>query len=299
MSSVATSGGLEVDELSAQLRHPMETPALVACIAANLAVLALALVIVQVGSDWLETHPNVAGRVQELRIFAMGVILAWPLTVLGRYARIFAVRANGVRVSPENMPELHEIFVEQCRALHVAPIPELYLLRGGEGVAVAYSTFGERSCIVLDADLLFSEEWKENVDCIAFATGEALGSLSLGHTRWWVNMMTAYAIGIPALRGPLITARMYSRDRCAAFVAREGVRGLLIRATAKDLLAQVDVAAFIRDSLTPRKGFWYRVSSAVRPHPRLHERVRLLYESGFFDLEHDLARWGEGRASAR
>jgi hypothetical protein len=269
----------------------MEKPAFVFCVVANLMVIVLALVLVQVGADWLGSHPVVERHIDELRGLAWGMILALPFAVVGRHVKLFAVRANAVRVSEENMPELHAIFVAQCKTLGVSPLPKLYLWRRMEAASVVYSLSGARSCVVLDADLLFGAKWRENLDCIEFAMGDALGSLRLGHTRWWVEMLTAYAIRIPALRGPIREARTYSRDRCAAFLVPDGVRGLLIRATGRELLRSIDVAAAIRQSLTP-PGLWDRVSSAVRRHPHLHERVRLLYESGFFDLSRDLDRWG-------
>src|SRR5689334_7233939 len=206
------------------LRHPSEPLAFAACVIANVAVIAIASGLVLAGTEWLAAYPFVANRVQELRIITIAAVISFPATIIGRHVALHEARGNGVRVTAEAYPELHAELVRISRVLGVDPIPELYLGRVKGAPAAAHAVVGKPSCVVLDTDTIFDKEWREGSDWISFVLAGAIGSIRLGHTRWWVEIFTAYAKRIPGVRSPLLIAWTFSRDRCAAFAAPGAVR---------------------------------------------------------------------------
>lgn len=279
-----------------RLRSPYELPAVVVCMAVNLTLVVFALVLVTAGWEWLESKPLVGERKAELWTVVGFALFALPYAFVGRHAHLVNARGNGVRVSASQMPELHEILERECEALGLTEIPELFVSHELDAMASAYSVVGRRSCVVIHAELLFTGAWRSHLDVIAFAIGHGLGALRLGHTRWWLEALTAYAIRIPGLRTPVLEAFTFSRDRCAAFVAPGGVRGLLIQAAGKELIDDVDLRAFLEQARS-FGGLWARISGlARRTTPHVCARVRTLYDAGFFDLERDLSRFAPADA---
>jgi hypothetical protein len=269
------------------LRAPGENAELAVCIVVNALIVALAFAVVIAGSDWLETHPFVARHIESIRAFALAGIVALPVTPFSRRVALQVARGDGVRVGDAQFTELHERFLCACRKLMVEPVPEFYLARGIQGPSVAYST-QRKSVVVVNADLI-DANWRDGVDWLTFAMAGAVGSLCLGHTRWWVELLTGYAARVPVLRTPLLVKRTYSRDRCAAHVVPDGIRGLLVEAVGKDAVRSVSIGRFVAQSKDPR-GVWDSLSSLRQKCPTIGARARALYEAGLFDETRDLGR---------
>jgi hypothetical protein len=184
----------------------------------------------------------------------------------------------------------HELLERACRTLGVAELPELYLVPHTElkTVSASYSLVGGRSIVALSTTL-FGGHWEDNERAIAFAIGHAVGALRLGHTRWWMEMLTAYAVRLPFLRTPIRAVQAFSRDRCGAIVEPRGIQGLIIHIAEKELSTRVDVASFV-DQAMRYGGLWSIVAGANRLRPHLMLRARLLYEAKLFDYDRDTAR---------
>jgi hypothetical protein len=184
----------------------------------------------------------------------------------------------------------HELLERACRTLGVSDVPELHLVPHTDlqTVSASYSLVGGRSLVALSTTL-FGSHWEKNERAIAFAIGHAVGALRLGHTRWWMEMLTAYAVRMPLLRTPIRAVQAFSRDRCGAIVEPNGIQGLIIHVAEKELSARVDVPSFVEQAMR-YGGFWSLVAGANRRRPHLMLRARLLYEAKLFDYERDTSR---------
>jgi hypothetical protein len=263
------------------LRCPGERTILWLCIAANALLVALCFAVVLAGADWLAGHAFVAKHADWNRAVAIAAVVTVPLTPLFRRLNLHAARANGVRVGPQQFPELHEALLSASRKLGIAPAPELYVSRNAGAPAAAYSFRGRRSVIVLDADM-FPEHWKDGLDWITFVMAGALGSICLGHTRWWVQLLTGPVQQVPALQTPLLIKWTYSRDRCAAFVFPAGVRGLLVQAVGKDAVREVEIPAFLAQTETASPAL-RSLAAILNKKPALTDRARALYDAGLLN----------------
>lgn len=281
------------DPLAEMLRHPFERRIYVSCVVLNFVLLALGILVVAVTADILEGHPGLGRVVNQLKYLVIAALVALPLAPLTRHISLFAARANAIQVSGDQFPELHAILAEQCRRLGMTELPELYVTVAPEAMVSAYSAAGTPSCIVLSEEF-FDPDWQKNLEAIAFGIGWGLGAIRLGHTRFLTDLLTAYVLRVPFLRNPISQVRTYSRDRCAAFLVPDGVRGLAVQASGKDVLAAMDVASFVEQAMRFR-GIWATLSQLRHAAPHVLFRVQSLYERGFFDLEHDRVRFGEAR----
>jgi hypothetical protein len=259
----------------------------VVCVVVNALLIALAILIVWLGAEWVAIHPVLERHVDVIRAVAIAGILALPAAALGRHVTRYATHGNGIHLSPTQLPICHRFLVDACDKLGVDERPDLYLLPPDEidAMSVAHSVVGERSAIAISTDL-FGDRWRENERAIAFAIAHAVGAIRLGHTKWWVEMFTSYAMHIPFLRTPVRALFTFSRDRCAAFVVPDGIRGLVIHASGPELASEMDVPSFIDQALS-YGGFWALLAGANRRRPHLMLRAKLLYRDGFFDAARD------------
>lgn len=271
------------------LRCPGERSALLLCVVSNAIVLGLAIAILLATPSWLEDHPILARRVDMVRGIVAAAVLAFPAAALLRHVAFHAAQAGGVRVGPHQFPELHQQFLAAARKLGVYPVPELYVSREVDGrVAEAHTLWGGRAVVVVNAEFM-DERWVAGLDWLTFAVVGALGAVRLGHTRWWVELLTVYARRIPGLRTPILIKWTYSRDRCAAYIVPDGIRGLVVEAVGNHALPTVDIPSFLDQTDRPT-GLWDLLASVARTRPSLVMRARALYDGGFFDRAKDQHR---------
>lgn len=267
-----------------EVRHPHERRILLLSVAANLAIVGAAVAVVLLAPGWLSSHPRAAAAVARVRLVALAAILALPLLGFLRVARWMLIHENSVRVGPDQLPQLHDVLQEQCRALGVAE-PALYvsaLPSMGLSDAVALGREGPRAIVL--GDRLFGglDRLAARRDVHAFLIAHELGRIALGHASWWSELLLGYLKRIPILRLPLVRVQTYSRDRFAARLAPDAVRGLVVPACGGEILDHVDVGAFLRDALAPApRSLAARVAAAMRKEPHVAERLRELHRHGF------------------
>ena len=261
-----------------RLRHPAERPMFIVSAVLNLVILVAAFAIVRYGGDWIEAYPRVAKHAEELAAAASALILAPFILTFSRNQRYAAVRANSLRVSRTQIPELYEDFERMCATLGMTDIPELYVSEtaldgpsdAGSAWHVDYVILGTR---YLQPDL------EEVRDVNRFLLARELGRLRLGHTEWLDDILLAYIIRIPVLRNPLMHVRTYSHDRYAAYLAPDSVRGLVALASGRRALSHVDVDIFLQEALEPH-GWRARAASLTSNLPRVAYRVQALARAG-------------------
>lgn len=269
--------------VESDLRHPREWPTFVVSVALNLAIMAGAVALTAYGTDELAKYPRltsiVGPRLDDLRALAITAVFALPAVFFLRNLRRASVRGGSVRLSADQLAEIHDILVRHCARLGVTPAPRLYLEDGFKDDARAFSSW-DGDYIVLGTRYL-EGKIAESHDVIAFLLGRELGTLQLGHTRWWNEALIAYVVRIPILRRPLRRVRAFSRDRYAAFLAPEGLRGLLVVAAGLRQLPNIDIRAWL-EQVHEYEGFWAWLSAKLEEAPPVADRVRALYAAGLF-----------------
>lgn len=272
-----------IDE--ARLRHPLERPIFVASAAVNVGLAAAAIVVVLLGAEWLADHPVLERHIETVRLAALAALLSVPAAHVLRRTRRVLYLGNSVRLSAQQLPDVHAVLEAHCARLGIAPVPELYLCRalGAGEPARAFSGL-DRDYVVLGTTL-FEIPGGPGRDVIGFTLGRALGSLRLAHTRWWDEALLLLVTRIPGLRSPLRAVRTYSCDRYGAALAPDGIRGLILEAAGPDALPDVNVAAYYRQAEALPSGIWGMLAPFSRDTPYVSMRVRALHDAGLWRTE--------------
>jgi hypothetical protein len=279
----------------AKVRHPRERRVLALSLLANAVLIAGAVAIVYLAPEWLSAHGRVSSLVNRLRLAAAVSIIVLPVLGVLRLGRWAAFRENAVRLDRDQVPEIFAILERHCRTLGVAP-PELYattLETVPLSTALALSK-GRRVIALGRAMFEGLERIEDRADVFDFVLAQELGRLALGHASWWADLVLGYLKRIPVLRLPLLTVQAESRDRFAATLSPDGIRGLVILVVGGDLLDHVDAATFLHQVLhddTPARWSW--VGRLGREGPHLADRIRELCRAGFLHLPLDAAGVGE------
>jgi hypothetical protein len=122
-------------------------------------------------------------------------------------------------------------------------------------------------------------------DVLAFTLGSELGRLRLGHASWWNDVLLTFISKIPVIRAPLSRVATYSRDRYGAFLAPDGIRGLLVLASGRRVLKSVNIDDYLTQ-VSEYGGFWARLAGAVRTAPPVSYRIQMLWAAGLWTSGH-------------
>ena len=263
----------------AELRHPWERGVYVASVVVNVLVAAASVGVILLGAEWLGTHPFIAQHIDRIRLLAIAAVLALPAAAILRGTRRTTFLGNAVPVSHAQFPELQETVARHCERLGMVEAPELFLA-GGLDRCHAFSAWG-RDYIVVGGPLLEVPDPGVRRDGLAFALGSALGSIRLGHTRWWDDVLLAYVERVPILGAPPAAVRTFSCDRYGAFLAPEGLVGLVVEASGGDMLPEVAPEVYVREaSHFDVANPWVWVAAVWRSRPHVSGRLRRLLNAG-------------------
>ncbi|HET9984372.1 MAG TPA: M48 family metallopeptidase [Longimicrobiales bacterium] len=181
------------------------------------------------------------------------------------------IRGNGVRLSPEQFPELHERVQRLARRMGLEPLPDVYLMQAGGALNAFATKFLGSSLVVLYSDLL--EACGENRAAADMIIGHELGHIRAGHFRW--RWLIFPALMVPFLGKALSRAREYTCDRwglAGAGDRESALLGLTILAAGGALAPAVNRRAFARQR-ADMTGWWMSVGQWLSTHPPLAHRL--------------------------
>ena len=276
-----------------RLRDPREVPLYIVSALVNLLIVALivggALLLGFLNA--LAGEPLSGPAVEAIRVAFVALLLLVPGLVVYRQLTRAGTRGSAVKLSRRHFPDIYSLKEDFARTLELRREPEIYLMSGnGTLNAFAASTFGH-DCVVIHSEL-FSNTYEKNKDALAFIVGHELGHLSLGHTRLWYQLSTAYVDRVPLLGGFLSRAREFSCDRHGAFLAPQGQEGLVLLAAGRYAYKEVDVEELLEQARGFR-GFWPAVAQLPQSHPFTVHRLKVLRDAGFFEAPaHDPTNGG-------
>lgn len=210
-----------------------------------------------------------------LTLFTLGIGLLYAALALGFVAMAHAVflasvRGNGVRVGPEQLPDLHRRLETASRRLGLERVPELYLLQS-DGLLNAFATrLLSRRFVILSSSLADACSDPRQLD---FVLGHELGHLAAGHLAW--NAFLIPFRLVPWLGAAYSRAREYTGDRCGLAVVEQlepAMRGLAVLAAGGKHAGEVNLQAFAEQRAESGR-FWMATTELMSSHPFLCKRV--------------------------
>lgn len=137
-----------------------------------------------------------------------GVAIAILLFTL-HLAFVAHLRGSGIRVTADQLPEIHEAMVRLSARFGMRNVPETYVVHGSGALNAVATRLAGRDIVVLFSELL--EACDDNDAARDMILAHELGHLHRGHLRW--HFVLAPAMIIPFLGSALSRAREYTCDR--------------------------------------------------------------------------------------
>lgn len=214
---------------------------------------------------------------QVIAVFIVYAILGVVIYAMVRGMMLGHIVGNGVRISPQQLPHLHEMARDAASRLGMATLPDIYLLQAG-GLLNAFATrFFGREFVVLFSDII-DIAGEHGDKAVGFVIAHELAHHKRGHLRKHLLLLPGRAtpfLGQAYSRGCELTC-----DRYGAACYNDGaVAGLLALAAGTRAHQKVDPAIFAQQ-VTTEAGFWRSFAEVLSTHPILPRRVLELTTSG-------------------
>lgn len=181
------------------------------------------------------------------------------------------LRADGVKVGDDQLPELHAALRDVCATLEIDPVPELFVLQSGGLLNALATRHSRRHFVVLYSDLL--EAYGPESAETRFFLGHELGHIKRNH-------LLKRALLMPGMLVPLL-GNAYSRaceascDRFGAFAAGDAdaaVRAMMVIAGGKDASKAMNAEAFAAQ-YDRMRGFFVSWYELITGYPTMSQRV--------------------------
>jgi Zn-dependent protease with chaperone function len=194
-------------------------------------------------------------------LFAQSALIAW-------------IKGNGVRISADQFPDLHDRYTRCCQTLGLTPYPDAYLINGG-GILNAFATrFLGRHFVVLYSNVVDALE--SSPEAINFYIGHELGHIQRKHLQWGPYIWPASIL--PLLGAAYSRSREYTCDqfgRACCNGPQPAVQGLVALAAGEKRWATLSVPAYLAQA-EDTGGFWMSFHELVADYPWLVKRAARL-----------------------
>jgi Zn-dependent protease with chaperone function len=207
-------------------------------------------------------------------LILVGLLIGYGFYLFIQSTLISYIKGNGVRLTAQQFPDLHQQFLECCAKLDIQSspaLPEVYILHGS-GVMNAFATrFLGAQYVVILSDVV--DAMRANPDGVRFYLGHELGHL---HRRHMGKMFLRWpALWIPLLGAAYARARETSCDRyglaCCASAENAG-RALAALAAGRERWKDLDIGQF-SEQARETSGFWMSFHELIAGYPWLIKRV--------------------------
>ena len=198
-------------------------------------------------------------------LFAQSALIAW-------------IRGNGVRIAPQQFPDLHSRYVHCCRTLGMTEFPEAYIVNG-QGVLNAFATkFLGRYFVVLNSNVV--DALADRPEAINFYMGHELAHVRRKHLLWGPFIWPASIL--PLIGAGYSRAREYTCDafgRACCSDAQPAVHGLVALAAGEKRWADVSLPVYLEQT-KDTGGFWMSFHELVADYPWIVKRVARIASPG-------------------
>lgn len=209
-----------------------------------------------------------------LSIIGIGIALVILAFILFSNAIMLgSIRGNGVRVSEQQFPDVHERVVELARKMELKKVPDVFVIHS-EGAFNAFATrFFGRNMVVIYSEVfeLAREKGDKELD---FIIAHELTHVQRRHV--WKSILTLPAAFIPFLSQAYSRACEYTCDRSAAYYIQDGPaakRALTILSIGKSLYKEVNDFAYLEQIHSESNvAVWFAEISST--HPLLPKRIQ-------------------------
>lgn len=270
-------------------RHKAENPLYITMVILNILMFVIGIIICILAfrgegpltepiGDFVKEELLGISRYVQIHQELLAILILLPFMLMAAVYLYYAqYRANSIRITEKNFPEIYAVVEDYSRRLGLKKTPKVYLTQEN-GLLNAFSTFIlRRQYVVLLADL-FEVAYLEHHDLesIKFIIAHEMSHIRLRHATFSYQISILFANYIPILSSTLSRAREYSCDRVAQhLVGVSGVEPMLALIVGKHLYKKVDVEDYVKHCHETR-GFFVFVLNMLSTHPIMPKRIQAL-----------------------
>jgi Zn-dependent protease with chaperone function len=212
-------------------------------------------------------------------VFSFGVALVpmavlWLVVKLGQLFAAAYIKTNAVRVSPTQLPQLHEIVEASCSRLQMSP-PDVYVFQYNLFNAFAAKLAGRRFVILLSGaidPLLINGDY----DQLAFIVGHELGQHVAGNLDFFHGMCPIFGAWLPWFHFWYHRRSELTCDRIGLYCTGKlepAIKAMVKMTVGAQLAKEISVDDAIRQWEQHRREFFVRYRTIYSTHP--HQLWRL------------------------
>jgi Zn-dependent protease with chaperone function/Tfp pilus assembly protein PilE len=199
------------------------------------------------------------------------VLLGYVAFLFVQSALISHLRGSGVRITPEQFPDLQSRLLYCCERIGIETPPDAYIIHAGGAFNAFATRFRGRNFVVLYSDIVDALE--DDPTAINFYIGHELGHLHRRHLQWGPLLWPAGLL--PLLGAAYSRAREYTCDAYGAACcgAPESIEhGIAALAVGHRRWRTLNVDAYRRQS-QESGGFWMSFHELISDYPWLCKRM--------------------------
>jgi Zn-dependent protease with chaperone function len=209
-------------------------------------------------------------------LFGIGLILM-PLIIAISHTldgiSLGKMRGNGIKVTPEQFPEVYEAVHNLAASLGMPTAPETYVVNKPGVLNACAKRYHQRDYVLIYTDVLeLAYSFGESE--LAFVISHELAHIQCGHlNRKWLDFPAKI---VPFLGQALSRSREYTCDRIARELVPEGATmGLVALSVGTKLYRRINIKALYaqQDAVDD---YWSWFGEVISSKPNLNSRIRAL-----------------------
>lgn len=257
-------------------RHRWEMPMIwLSCAITIIALLFAGLVFWADSQGELAEFGEDANELRDMAKSALLILIAPVLIYIYRFYMAASVKANAVRVGPNQFPELFAIYQDIGARLGMQRLPRFYVVNGN-GTVNAYALECNRRhrYVVMHSEIALL--YKTSPDVVEFVLAHELAHHRLRHVSLW-RIVVGLVPNLLVLPGQATTrAQEYSADRLAISVCPNHANAMRLLSVGPWMEKGVNPEAWLEQCEEERGEFMVRVANAMSSHAVMVKRFKAL-----------------------
>lgn len=199
------------------------------------------------------------------------ILLIAGFIVFQKIILVGHIRGNGVRITRDQLPEVHEVYEKLVERAELREEPGLYLMEAGGILNAFATTFMFKNYVVIYADIL-EKAYEDGIDTVTFVLAHELCHVVRRHML--KNLLLLPALFIPFLLQAYSRGCEYTCDAFGKVMSPSGAEeGLMILAAGKKLYRRINREEYIRNAASDHS-FASFLAEVVSTHPHLPKRLQ-------------------------
>lgn len=208
--------------------------------------------------------------------FLIFLLISPIITYFNRKKAMALLEGSGIRIGPDQLPQIDECVKVFAQRLGMQDIPTCYIVEDSVMNASVFQLSGRERVLMLTDDLVYGCLQTGNSKALAFVIGHELGHVALGHTK----MLRGY---FRRVLKKLSRLDEFTVDRIGARLVNDpeaSFEGLLVLTTGPHLLPYIRRESIKKQAMGVKQNKYTKKAERSQTHPLLLNRISRILGQG-------------------